>query len=76
MYTRLIEVGDYYSDRDITVNTRLMELKDFEHFISQEAQQNLIALWMGKRSLLSRFFSGDRVGGFVSKSQSSVLVMR
>jgi nucleotide-binding universal stress UspA family protein len=76
VYTRLIEVGDYYSDRDIAVNTRLMEIKDFERFISQEAQQNLIALWMGKRSLLSRFFSGDRVAGFVGKSQASVLVMR
>jgi nucleotide-binding universal stress UspA family protein len=76
VYTRLIEIGDYYSDREVQVNTRLMEIKDFEQFISQETHQNLVALWMGKKSLLSRFYSGGSMGRFVGKSQSSVLVMR
>jgi nucleotide-binding universal stress UspA family protein len=76
VYTRLIEIGDYYSDRDVEVKTQLTEVSDFERFISQEVGQDLLALWVGKKSLLSHFFSHDWVGRFVSKCQSSVLVMR
>jgi hypothetical protein len=76
VYTRLIEIGDYYSDRDVEVNTRLTEVSDFERFISQEVGQDLLALWVGKKSLLSHFFSSGWVGRFVSKCPTSVLVMR
>jgi nucleotide-binding universal stress UspA family protein len=76
VYTRLIEVGDYYSDRDIEVKTRLADVSQFEKVIAEEAQQDLLALWMGKKSLLSRWFSRGWIGRFVSTSPSSVLVMR
>lgn len=76
VYTRLIEIGDYYSDRDFKIETRLTDVSDFERFIGGEVREDLLALWMGKRSLLSRFFSPDWIGRFVSKCQTSVLVMR
>jgi nucleotide-binding universal stress UspA family protein len=76
VYTRLIEIGDYYSDRDVEIETRLTDVADFERFISGEIRQDLLALWVGKKSLLGRFFSRDWVGRFVSKCQTSVLVMR
>ncbi|MBI5248606.1 MAG: universal stress protein [Desulfomonile tiedjei] len=76
VYTSLIEIGDYYSDREVEIKTRLTDVSDFEHFISREIRQDLLALWVGQKSLLSRFFSRDWVGRFVSKCQSSVLVMR
>jgi nucleotide-binding universal stress UspA family protein len=76
VYTRLIEIGDYYSDRDIEIHTRLAEVADFERFIAGELKQDILALWVGKKSLLSRFFSPDWVGRFVSKCPTSVLVMR
>ncbi len=75
-YTRLIEIGDYYSDRNIKIETRLTEVSDFEQFISGEIREDLVALWAGKKSLLSRFFARDWIGRFVSKCRSSVLVMR
>jgi nucleotide-binding universal stress UspA family protein len=75
-YTRLIEIGDYYSDRNIKIETRLTEVSDFEQFISAEIREDLVALWAGKKSLLSRFFARDWIGRFVSKCRSSVLVMR
>ncbi len=75
-YTRLIEVGDYYSDRNIEIKTRLTEISDFERLITEELAEDLVALWAGKKSLLSRFFSRDWIGRFVSKCRSSVLVMR
>jgi nucleotide-binding universal stress UspA family protein len=76
VYTRLIEIGDYYSDRDVEIKTRLTDISDFERFISEETREDLLALWAGKKSLLSRFFARDWIGRFVSKCQTSVLVMR
>ena len=76
VYRRLIEIGDYYEDRQIKVTTRLTEIAEFEDFIGQELQQDLLALFMGKKSLLDRFFPRDWAGRFVSKCQTSVLVMR
>jgi nucleotide-binding universal stress UspA family protein len=76
VYRRLIEIGDYYEDRQIQVTTRLAEIADFEGLIAQESAQDLLALWMGKKSLLDRFFPRDWVGRFVGKCQMSVLIMR
>ena len=33
VYRRLIEIGDYYEDRQIKVTTRLTEIADFESFV-------------------------------------------
>jgi nucleotide-binding universal stress UspA family protein len=76
VYRRLIEIGDYYEDRQIKVSTRLTEIAEFESFIDQELKQDLLALWMGKKSLLDRSYPRDWAGRFVSKCRTSVLVMR
>jgi len=76
VYTRLIEIGDYYSDRQVKVTTRLTAIAEFEDFIAREVGQDLLALWMGKKSLLRRFFPRDWVGRIVGKCQTSVLVLR
>jgi nucleotide-binding universal stress UspA family protein len=76
VYTRLIEIGDYYSDRQVEIKTRLTDVNEFEQFITSEVREDLLALWVGKKSLISRFFSKDWIGRFVSKCQTSVLVMR
>ncbi len=76
VYTRLIEIGDYYSDRQVDINIRVTDVSEFEKFVTGEVHDDLLALWMGKKSLLSKFFSRDWVGRFVSKCQTSVLVMR
>ncbi len=76
VYRRLIEIGDYYEDRQIKVSTQLTDISEFESFIAHELQQDLLALWMGRKSLLDRVFPRDWVGRFVSKCRTSVLVMR
>jgi nucleotide-binding universal stress UspA family protein len=76
VYRRLIEIGDYYEDRQIKVSTQLTDIGDFENFVSHELQQDLLALWMGRKSLLDRVYPRDWVGRFVSKCQTPVLVMR
>jgi nucleotide-binding universal stress UspA family protein len=76
VYRRLIEIGDYYEDRQIQVSTRLTEIAEFENTVAGELKQDLLALWMGKKSLLDRFFPRDWAGRFVGKCPTSVLVMR
>jgi nucleotide-binding universal stress UspA family protein len=76
VYRRLIEIGDYYEDRQIKVATRLTAVGEFENTVARELKQDLLALWVGKKSLLDRFFPRDWVGRFVGKCPTSVLVMR
>lgn len=76
VYRRLIEIGDYYEDRQIKVTTRLTEIAEFENTVARELKEDLLALWMGKKSLLDRFFPRDWAGRFVGKCPTSVLVMR
>lgn len=75
-YTRLIQIGDYFSDKGIPVNARLAEQAKFESVISTETGQDLLAFWMGKKSLLNLLFPRDWVERFVGVCQSSVLVLR
>lgn len=76
VYRRLIEIGDYYEDRQVKVTTRLTEMADFEGVVANELKMDLLALWMGKKSLLDRFLPRDWVGRFVGKCPTSVLIMR
>ncbi|MGA7876335.1 MAG: universal stress protein [Desulfoferrobacter sp.] len=75
-YSRLMQVGDYYSDRGIEAKTHLTEISEFEKFVAAEPVGDLFALWLGKKSLLDRFFPRDWVGRFVNSCHSSVLVLR
>lgn len=75
-YASLMQVGDYYNERGIKAKMQLVEVSDFENFITAEARGDLFALWMGKKSLLDRFFSRDWVERFASSCHSSVLVLR
>jgi len=75
-YTRLIQIGDYFSDKGIPVNARLAEQSKFESVISTNTGQDLVAFWMGKKSLLNLLFPRDWVERFVGVCQSSVLVLR
>lgn len=75
-YTRLIEIGDYYGDRGVSITTKLTEQSEFEAFISKDTDGDLLAFCMGKKSLLTSLFPKDRVERFVSTCQSSVLILR
>ena len=69
-------VGDYYTDRRIPVATKLVEVPDFTSSLAQETQKDLLALWMGKKSLLDRFVPRGWVEELISTSPTSVLVLR
>ncbi len=76
VYRRLIEIGDYYEERQIGIRTQLVEISAFESLLEQKQENDLLALFMGKKSLLDRFFPREWISRFVSKCLASVLVMR
>ena len=76
VYQRMIEVGDYYADRGIPVESRTAEISELEKLISQETREDMLTLSMGKKSVLGMLFSREWVERFVSACKSSVLVLR
>lgn len=74
--SRIAEILKYYADRQINAWIKLVRLEDLEEYVAQVSRDNMIALWMGKKSLLSKIFSRNLVGKLVNNSQSSVLILR
>jgi len=71
-------VYDYYKGKGVPTNIRFSEIDEFQQFISSQVTEGLLALWLGKKSLLSRLFQKktDSIGHFVSTCRTSVLVLR
>ena len=70
------EVLKYYAANKIKALVRLVEEGSLEAFAAQAAKENLVALWMGKKSLLDRFFQPRNFSKLVSGTESSLLVLR
>lgn len=75
-YSRLIQLGDYFSDRGISVKNTLADVSEFENLVSTRTDRDLAAFWMGKKSLLTMLFPKEWTERLISASQSSVLVLR
>jgi nucleotide-binding universal stress UspA family protein len=72
----LWRVEKYYSSRGIKTMVQLMDVAEMEDYLRRDARPDLLALWMGRRSLIGRFFPKGWVGEVVSKSPCSVIVLR
>ncbi len=66
----------YYVDRQINPYIKVVPLASLESFISEEARQGLMALWMGKKSVLENVFPRSKVSRLIKASHSSVLILR
>lgn len=66
----------YYTARDIEPWIELVEISSLGSFISQEARWGLMALWMGKKSILEKVFPRSKVNRLIRGSESSVLILR
>jgi nucleotide-binding universal stress UspA family protein len=66
----------YYVDRQINPYIKVVPLASLESFISEEARQGLMALWMGKKSVLENVFPRSKVNRLIKASHSSVLILR
>ena len=67
---------DYYLAREITPSISIVDTSELESFLAQKTEQALIALVMGKKSLLAKTLSKKKVDKLVEASRSSVLILR
>ncbi len=74
--TKMAEILKYYAERQINAWIKLVRLEDLEEYVAQVSHQDMVGLWMGKKSLLGKIFSRNLVGKLVNHSQSSVLILR
>lgn len=73
---KMDEIVRYYTARKITAWVKLVDIAALGEYVAQASREGLIALWMGKKSLLEKIFNRDVVGKLVSHAQSSVLILR
>jgi hypothetical protein len=66
----------YYTARQIKSWIKLVDANSLELFISQEARQSMMALWMGEKSILTKMFPRGKVDKLIQGSKSSVLLLR
>jgi len=66
----------YYVNRQINAYVKVVPLSSLEAFISEEAGQGLMALWMGKKSVLENVFPRSKVNRLIKASHSAVLILR
>ena len=67
---------DYYSSRDIFPFIELVKLSSLEAFVTQKTRWGLMAMWMGKPSILARFFPSNKVSRLLKVNESSLLLLR
>ncbi len=73
---KLFWLINYYSDRNIFPRIKLVKLTSLEKFISRQARWGLMAMWMGKKSILERIFPSNKVSRLLKANDSSVLLLR
>jgi len=66
----------YYRDRGLEPLIEVVELPLLETFISHKARGGLMALWMGKKSILEKVLPRGKVENLIKGIESSVLILR
>lgn len=66
----------YYHARNIDPWIQLVEIASLDSFIAQEARWGLMALWMGKQSILAKALPRSKVNKLIKGGDASVLILR
>lgn len=69
-------VQKYYLARQIDPWIELVDISSLDSFIAQESRRGLMALWMGKKSILEKVLPKSKVGTLIRRSESPVLILR
>ena len=73
---KMVEILKYYNEKNISAWIMLVENDKLEEYVAQSTKEGMVALWMGKESLLSKIFSRSLIEKLISNTQSSVLILR
>jgi nucleotide-binding universal stress UspA family protein len=73
---KINDIVKYYMSRSIKTWIKLVKTEALAAYAEQASHEGLIALWLGKKSLLKKIFVKDFVDVLISTSQSSVLLLK
>ena len=73
---KIDDVLRYYTAHNLQPWVQVVELSELTSFISQEAKWGLMALCMGKESILERVFPKGKITKLIKGSESSVLILK
>lgn len=73
---KMQEILHYYAARKVNTLIKLVDHEDLAEFVERATREGMIALWMGKKSLLAKIFSKDLIGKLVATSNSAALILR
>lgn len=73
---KMSQILKYYASNGITALVRLVAQRSLVSFAAQAAQQDLVALWMGRQSLLHRLIPPKGVDRLLDAAATSLLILR
>lgn len=73
---KMSQILKYYAGNGIKAFVQLVAQTSLEAFAAQAARENLVALWMGKQSLLRRIIPPRGVDRLLDIADSSMLILR
>jgi nucleotide-binding universal stress UspA family protein len=73
---KMSQILKYYANSGIKALVRSVSRTSLEAFAAQASRENLVALWMGRQSLLHRIISPRGVDRLLDISDYSVLILR
>jgi len=73
---RMMQVLRYYTERGVRAWVRLVDEEELPVFAHEASKTGTIGLWLGKKSLLTKFFSKDRLEQLITASESSVVILK
>jgi len=76
MEKRMVHLLKYYNDLEINAWLKLIDAGDIEDYVIQSSREAIVALWMGKQSLIKKLFSHSMVDKLLETTRSSLLILR
>jgi nucleotide-binding universal stress UspA family protein len=73
---RMVELLKYYNDREINVWVKVLDSEEVKKYVTNSSREAIVALWMGKESLLKMLFSQSMVDKLLETTKSSLLILR
>ena len=73
---RMVELMKYYNDLEINVWVKVLDSEQVGNYVTNSSREAIVALWMGKESLLKKLFSQSMVDKLLETTKSSLLILR
>ncbi len=73
---KIVELLRYYNDREISAWVKLLDSMALKDYVATSSSEAIVALWMGKKSLIRKLFSQSLVDKLLENTRSSVLILR